>query len=515
MRRITALIAALLTLALLASCGGSGQSAPGTGGAGPTRPELNVGYTVVPLLNIDPAKSSSMTESNFEALVVETLVKVDQKGQPQPLLADSWKLSDDQLTWTFNLHKGIKFQDGTPFNADAVKYTFDRILDKATAAPFANNLAFLESVTVKDENTVAFKTKKPYAPMLSMLSSGALAIVSPTAAKEQGLDKFSTHPVGTGPYKVESFVPKQPLVVLANDEYWGTKPSFTKITVKSIPEESAATAALLNGEVDMIWRMPLSQVDALKGQAQVQLLHDPAYTIEYIGFNVTKAPLDKKEVRQAIAQAVDVKQIVQDGMFGYGTLTTGPIGPTVWGFDPNIKGYDYNPEQAKQKLQAAGVTLPLKLTYLIWADAEKERVAQILQDQLKKAGIELTIDKRDFGTFLKEAAAGNDQLFTLTWANSTGDVDFNFLSFDSGTVGRTNFAFYKSEKFDQLNAQQRATVDVKARQQVVSQALQLLKDDAPWIGLATQEWLVAVRKNVQNFKIYPSGNFYLEGVTKS
>ncbi|MDB4444240.1 ABC transporter substrate-binding protein, partial [bacterium] len=205
--------------------------------------------------SLDPQFVTDVPTSRVVMHIHQTLVYPDTELNPQPALAESWTISDDKLTWTFKLQKGVKFHDGTPFNAQAVKFTFDRMMDPATGSPRKSTTVALKEVKVIDDHTVAFTTKKPFAPILAQLGAYNLAILSPAAVKKWG-KKYNEHPSGTGPFKLESWTPGEKMVLVRNDDFRGEKPYIDKLEIRIVPEDSSRVMLLLSGGVDVIASVP-------------------------------------------------------------------------------------------------------------------------------------------------------------------------------------------------------------------------------------------------------------------
>ena len=476
---------------------------------------LRIGYAVTPLNTLDPHQANSMTEGNFMAMPLETLVRLDAEGAPIPHLAESWSLADDDVTWTFELRQGVIFHDGTPFNAEAVKFTFERLLDPETAAPARGEFAVIEEVEVIDEHTVQIRTREPHAPFISTLAHYGSNIVSPAAVEAAADGDFGSRPVGTGAFKVERFVPGDGSIDLVrNDDYWAEVPQVSRVTVRHFPEEAGATAALLANEIDMIFRLPVTQVPVVEQVGGAEVLTAPAFTTMYLGFNTEREPFDNPEVRRALSHAVDVEAIHRDVLQDMAVMHPGPIGPSMFGFDETLSGPEYNPELARELLTEQGVE-DLTIHYMVWEVGELVRMAELLQDQLARVGVTLDIDVWEWTGFISATAEGSMDMFYLTWSNSTGDADIALSSqFTCEQVGSRNRARYCSAEYDELAMSQRTEMDPEARSGAISDALHHLVDDAPWVWLGSQMWVVGVRDSIHGFEIHPSGNFYITGVEK-
>jgi peptide/nickel transport system substrate-binding protein len=251
-----------------------------------------------PILTND-TQSSAITDQVYETLFTR---KGDNFGEVVPLLAESYETPDDN-TWVIKLKKGIKFHDGTPFNAQAVVFTFQRIVDPKTAAPRASILKAMESVEAKDDYTVVLKTKKPYGAMLACLAHTNTSIVSPAAVEKYG--SVMNNPVGTGPFVFDSRVPGDNVVLKANPDYWQGKPKLDKFVMKVVPEISSIIAMLETGEVDFMVDIPPEQLARLKANPDVISVLKQGTRINYLGFNHEVKELKDIKVRQAIAHAVD------------------------------------------------------------------------------------------------------------------------------------------------------------------------------------------------------------------
>jgi peptide/nickel transport system substrate-binding protein len=304
-------------------------------------------------LTLDPQFVTDVPTSRMVMQIHQTLVYPNLEGKTQPVLAESWSVSDDSLTWTFKLRKGVSFHDGTAFNAEAVKYTFDRIKDPEIGSPRKSTAKIIKEVKVIDEYTVAFLTSKPFAPFLAQLSAYNLAIMSPTAAKKWG-KKYSEHPAGTGPFKLESWTPGEKIVMARNEQHWGDKTLVDKLEVRIVPEDSSRVMLLLSGEVDVIASVPPIMLPRLKKSKDVKIIQKTGFRTIYIGLNNKVKPFDNLKVRQAVAHAINQELIVKGVLGGVGTIGGGFESPVIPGAHKNLSSYKYDPALAKKMLTEAG-----------------------------------------------------------------------------------------------------------------------------------------------------------------
>lgn len=501
-RTLVALIAAIAMTALAATAAAVPDKA---GVAGRTAAnDLRIGYPTAPVSTLDPAKIAVLQGGNFGSLIFESLVRLDTQGDPQPFLATSWSLSRDRLVWTFQLRRNVRFHDGTAFNAEAVKYTLERVLDPATASPLGGSLSAIDTVTAVRSHTVAIRTKRPYAPLLSALSYVPAFIVSPNAAREAGLSGFGLRPVGTGPYQVTTFSTTGNISLVRNPRYWGARPKLNSINVQFFQEESTLVSSLLAGNTHVGWLLSPAQLPVLRASSRVKAVVGTGYTIAYLGFNTNKPPFNRPVVRQAVAHAIDLDAILKNVLQGGGLKTAGPMGPAVFGFNPKHKPHVYDPARARKILSDVGIS-NLEIKLYIPIDATRERIATVMQQQLKLAGIDLNIVVQPFGAFLADVTAGKEDMFALQWSNGTGDADFTFNAFQTGSP--VNFTRISNPALDRLIAKQKTQFDPKERIKTIWQALNVIKQQTPWVPTYTVRYIIGVGDSVSGFRPVPGGYF--------
>jgi peptide/nickel transport system substrate-binding protein len=442
--------------------------------------------------------------------MVETLVELTPKGEIVPKLAEKWEVSADATEFTLRLKRGIKFHDGQPFNAEAVKINFDRRLDPKAATKFGFLVAQIASVTVVDEYKVKFKTKVPFAPMLSYLTHTANGIQSPAALKKSW-DNPVTMPIGSGPFIFKEWVPGTKVVMVQNNNYWGKKPALSEVTFRVIPDDASRLVALETGEVHAAVRIPPFDIPRLQTNPKITILRTPSMRTMFVGFNCLKEPFTDKRVRQALNYAVNKETILKDLLAGVGRVSDAPISPGIFGYAP-IKTYEYNIEKAKAMLAEAGFPEGFETTLhpavgRYYMDAS---VATAVVVDLLKVGVKAEIKSMEWGTYLpfilseKEVAEHN--LYILGWQTVTGDADFGLFSlFHSGEWPKKGMAasFYKNEKVDQLLELARGSTNPKERMRLYKEAMTLIVDDAPWIFLYSEVQVTGVRANVKGMIVHP------------
>ncbi|WEG13125.1 glutathione ABC transporter substrate-binding protein [Pullulanibacillus sp. KACC 23026] len=511
---IIKLLAVVFVLGLILSgCSSStstSSNASGSNSASKNAPqEITYGQTSK-VVGLSPIMTNDSVSQNVINQIYETLFRRDSKtNKIEPLLATGYD-NPDKLTWVIHLRKGVKFQDGTPFNAEAVKYDFDKFRDPKTGAPRGSLLAAITSVTVKDDYTVVLKTAKPYGPMLADLSHGNAAIVSPTADKKQDLMK---NPVGTGPFMLKEWVPGDHVTLVKNPNYWGKAPKLDKVTFKVVPDENTAISMLQTGQIDFLDSIPAEQWDHVKSLNNVTTVKKAGTPISYLAFNTQRAPMNDLAFRQAVSYAIDRDAYVKQ-LNGLGTKSNSIIGPMVSGYDPSVEkeGYNYDPAKAKKLIDQNGWK-GKTINMLVANTPSYMQMAQIVQADLKKVGLNVKMTTMEWGTFLDVSRKGNFDITFLGWTNSTADgSELLYPNLATDNIGTSNIPRYSNKQFDDLVNQSRYSVDQDVRNKALNEANEIAIKDAPWVVMDDSDVSLAYNKNIQGLEVSPEGNWYLNNV---
>lgn len=529
------------TLALvLAACAGGDDSEEATN-SGDTETNTDSGKTeentatggdlIIAELSdassLDPHGSNDVPSSNVQSNLYETLVVRDANGELAPGLAESWT-QVDELTWEFKLKQGVTFHDGEAFNAEAVKASFDRLLDPVVASPRAFLFEMVTEVKVIDENTVQFVTEYPFSPLLAHLTHNGGGIISPKsieadyAAIEADSSVIAgsvigTNPVGTGPFKFENWTPGTEIKLVKNTEYHGTPASIDSVTFKVVPEGATRVAELQSGFAHIIGTVDPAQVANVNSFDGASVLETATSSLTYLGFNTKKAPFDDPKVRQAISTAIDRDSLIQGIFEGYGIPAISPLSPGIFGYTEDVTSMAYNIEEAKALLAESNHPDGFKTT--IWTNDNpvRQQVAIVLQEALKELNITATIEVMEFGSYLEKTAAGEHDMFILGWSNSTGDADYGlyalFHSSQHGDPG--NRSFFSNEKVDELLDKGRREADQSAREAIYKEALQLISDESPMAFVLHPSNLAGVSDKVSGFKVGSDSIYQLRDVKLS
>ena len=467
---------------LLSACGrtGGGQSpSPGTPKQGGTlrvaqESELNT---------LDPLKSALRVERSIFYNMYESLVGIDQGLNIQPLLATRWETPDPK-TYVFTLRSGVKFHDGTEFNAAAVKFNIDRILT-APASPRKSELASVQSVEVRDPSTVVVHLKNPDASLLSQLVDRAGMILSPTAIQKAGAD-LGRNPLGagTGPFQFVEWKRDDHLTLKKNTSYWKSGiPYLDEVIFRPITNDDARTAALRTGDIDVARTIAFKDVPSVKSDSNFIYKSVPGLGFEGVWLNRGAAPFSDPAKAKAVAMAIDRAAIVKNVFFNVGSVAHGPIPPTSWAFDPSEKIYDLaDPDRAKAT--ATGFSFTLKTRnrpdHIQWAT--------LIKDQLAKAGITTNLQTEEFGQLQEETAAHNFQASLLGWSGRI-DPDGNMFS-QYHTGAGLNYGQYSNPPVDKLLENGRIESDQAKRKQLYQDAQKTIVSDVPYVfiyhGVAEQ-----------------------------
>ena len=498
--------------------------------AAPATPQpagtLVVGLVAEPV-NLDPPQVTDLNSNRVGRRIVEQLVMFpDESTQIVPGLAESWTISKDGLQYTFKLRSGIKFHDGTPLNAEAVKFSIERQINpnhpayKLGKYPFANyNFGNVKAVEVLSDERVAFLLNEPRASFLAILTSGAASIVSPTAVMKWGPD-YPSHPVGTGPFRFASWDRGQRVVLEKNPSYWRYPVKVERVIYRPIVEDQARLTELLTGGLDLIVGVPADFVGQLEKNPKITLLKQVGAHVWYLGMNNQKKPFDDKRVRQALNYAVNKDAIVNDVLKGTGAPSKGPVLPGTWGADGALKAYPYDPDRAKKLLAEAGY--PNGFTTTLWVPESGSgmqapvAMSTVMQSNLKAVGVNVSLQTMEWGAYLAKLRTKEQDLFALSWMAGTEDPDmvmYPLLHSSQWTPVGPNRALYKNARFDTLLQQARLTTDQAKRAQLYKEAQRILIDDAPWVFVDHEIQIAALTKRVQGFKLHPSFDLRVETIS--
>ena len=474
---------------------------------------------------LDPEAVLNNTSGFVMATIYDGLIRYKPGTvEVEPGLAQSWDVSPDALTYTFHLRKGVKYHDGTPFNAQALIATLDRQLNKndpnyiGNSGPVQNLADFtygaVASYRAVDDNTVEFKMKEPSAALLASLAMVWNGVVSPTAAAKLGKE-FRNHPVGSGPFIFREWRQRDQVVLDANPDYWKGKPKVDRLVFKEYPDAQAALLALKRGEVQIMGDVATPVIASIRSDPSLVLLTQPGLAINGMAMPNDVPPFTDKRVRQALNYAVD-KEAIDKALFGgLATPMVSPLPEAQWGFDKTMTGYKYDPAKAKELLAAAGVQPGLKVELLAYSTPRGYNpagpdLAVALQGYFQKVGIEAEVRKLDIGAFLAQVRSGKYQgMFLSGFSGDNGDPD-NFMDslFNPKRMPVGDTSHYQNEAVGKLMEEAARLPDPEKRLALYKTIQRQIMDDAPWVFVNSVLQVRAARKEVKGFGLNPTQMFF-------
>ncbi|MFO7321922.1 MAG: ABC transporter substrate-binding protein [Chloroflexota bacterium] len=460
--------------------------------------------------NVDTLDPNVTTFSSVGIIMMQVfnpLVYQDPLGTFHPGLATAWEINEDATEYTFTLREGVTFHDGTPFNAEAVKFTFDRIADPETVSQLGISLLGpYQETEVIDDYTVVVRFSSPYAPFLNSVSTPYLAPTSPTAVETLGDDYGVTSVVGTGPFRLESYVPNSEVVLTRYEDYnWGSEElfgmsgpaNFERIVFRIIQEPATRLAALESGEVQFIDDVPELDVARLQEDPNFEVIQieQPGHGYSLM-MNVEREPTSELAVRRAIAHAINKEGLIEVVFNGYGTPGCSALTKVMFGYDPATCDYLlYDPELSRSILEEAGWVdsdgdgirerdgQPLQIQHWYRADSPLNvALATYMQAELAQVGIEMVLNGASQSGYFDAVRAGehNTQGWWDTWTDPDG---MRVLFHSSNADGGTNRNRYRSEQMDELLAAAASTANPDERAELYAQVQKLAADDAVMVYL--------------------------------
>ena len=470
--------------------------------------------------SLDAHVPSDSPSATVHSHIFETLYRWEPTGEIIPHLATGHEVSSDGLVWTISLRDDVVFHNGARLDASVVKGSMDRFLDPENGFPFTFLLTRVQEVEVVDDFTVQFTLGSPFAPFLAHLTHSGTAIVHPDVVAELG-DDHGANPVGTGPFRFESWDRGSRVDLVRFDGYWGDMPGVEGVSFVTVPEATTRVAMVETGEVDAarIFPQDVARVDA---NPNVTVYNVSGVRTIYIYFNQTMEPFSDVRVRRAINYAVNMEEIAEFVHGGTARPSDAAIAPGIFGYTP-VGAYPYDPERARQRLAEAGY--PDGFTTTLYSPTARYpldiQTSEAIQSQLAEVGINATIETLEWNSYLELTRRPVDEntitMAMLGWGTVTGDADYGLyaLFHSSQHAPAFNLGFYTNALVDDLLDEARSTDDNSLRQQLYADVLQILRDDAAWLFLYSEAQLVAVRDNVEGLVIHPTERLLAHAASKN
>ncbi len=472
--------------------------------------------------NLIPMLASDATSHQIAGLIYNGLVKYDRDLNLVGDLAESWDISEDGLTITFHLRKGVLWQDGKEFTAEDVLFGYRTIIDPKTPTAYAGDFLEVKNAEAVDPYTFRVVYKEPFAPALSSWTNLVVLPKHLLEGKDITKSSLTRKPVGMGPFRLAKWNTQEKIVLVANPDYFEGRPYLDRYIMRVIPDPATMFLELKSGGLDWMGLSPIQyqrQTDTPFFKENFKKYKYLSFSYTYLGYNLKNPLFKDKRVRQAISYAIDKEEIIRGVLLGYGTVATGPYKPDAWYYNPNVRRYPFDPEKAKSLLAEAG-----------WVDRDgdgwldrdgrrfsftvitnqgnslRDKTAQIIQFRLKKIGIEMKIrqiewtafinefiDKRRFEAVILGWTLGQDpDIYDIWHSSKTGEKELNFIG-------------YKNKEVDDLLIKGRRTFDRKERKKIYDRIQEILAEDQPYTFLYVPMALPVIHKRFKGIDPAPAG----------
>ncbi|WCG84455.1 glutathione ABC transporter substrate-binding protein GsiB [Pectobacterium sp. A5351] len=468
--------------------------------------------------SLDPYDANDSLSQTVAKSFYQGLFGFDKDMKLVNVLADSYDVSSDGLTYTVKLHPGVKFHDGSAFNAVAVKVNLDRVSNPDNRLKRYNLFKMIEKTDVVDDLTVKITLKTPFSAFVNNLAHPAAVMISPAALTQYGKE-IGFHPVGTGPYRFVTWNQTDFVKVEKFSGYWKAGlPKLDSITWRPVVDNNTRAALLQTGEAQFAYPIPFEQAKVLEKNDKLALVASPSILHRYISMNVTQKPFDNPKVRQALNYAINKEALIKVAFSGYATPAEGPL-PGSIDYSVKYQPWPYDPAKARELLKEAGY--PDGFTTTLWSShnhSTAQKVLQFTQQQLAQVGVKVQVTAMDAGQRAAEVEGKGVKetgvrLFYTGWSASTGEADWALsplFATASWPPAQFNTAFYSNPQVDVDLANALKTTDRTEKQKLYQDAQDKIWADAPWIFLATERLVSANSKKLTGFYVMPDTLFSFE-----
>ncbi len=452
---------------------------------------------------LDPRHATDVSSAQVTHLVYASLLEWDANLNIVPVLATSIENPDDQ-TYVFNLRDDVYFHDGVKLTSADVKYTYDTLRDPDFGA---RNIGFyrdIVSIDAPDDYTVVMTLEQPNAPFLYYLNVG---IVPKHYAEEHGSDQIAQHPIGAGAFVFEEWRTGEFIHLSANPDYFGGAPSIAEVRIRPIPDPITRTIELETGGVHVIDLIDELDVERLEMDAAVDVMRQPGTGFDYIFMHTQRPPFDDVRVRQAIAYLVPRQELLDSLMYGIGLVAYTPIIPQSWAHEPDVERFDFDVERARALLSEAGYSDGFDMVLEV-SSAPRRQIAEVLQQEFARVGINVTIREREWGSIYADILEGLVDVFIGGWRAQTDPDRGLYRQFhsDNWIPAGANRQEYKNERVDELLAAARTTPDFEVRRELYSEAQKIIVEEASYVYIFYPETVSAKSPRLQDFEY--DGYFY-------
>jgi peptide/nickel transport system substrate-binding protein len=468
--------------------------------------------------NLDPRIGTDAQSERIHSLLFSGLVERDAQMNIRPDLAESWDQPDPQ-TYVFHLRRGVQFHDGRPLTSADVKFTFDSVMQGAISTPKRSAFRVVRAVEAPDPQTVIFHLAEPYASFLWNVARPAIGIVPSGSGPE-----FSAHPIGSGPFRFVGARQDDEVMLERDPRYFRSPPKVARVRFRIVPDAVVRALELRKGSADLeVDSLTPDMVSVLGKYQDVEVAEQPGTVYSYLGVNFDDPALARREVRQALAFAIDRETIIHFLLRGEARAADGVLPPNSWAYEPNVARYPYDPARAEQLLDAAGFPrrpelggMRLHLVLKTSTDEAPRTLGAVLQEQWRRVGVDLELRSEELATLFADVNAGNFQLTYLRWVGGNNDPDFFEFVFSSRRMppNGSNRGHYRNARLDALIDQARVESSQQRRRELFSEVQKIVAEDLPYLNLWFTDTISVHRRRVENISLTPSGDYdFLTEVT--
>ncbi|MFM0052148.1 glutathione ABC transporter substrate-binding protein GsiB [Caballeronia grimmiae] len=470
---------------------------------------------------LDPYDANDTLSQAVSKSFYQGLFGFDKDMRIQNVLATSYEASPDAKVYTIHLRQGVKFHDGTDFNGDAVKASFDRVIDPANKLKRYNLFNKIEKTEVLDPYTVRVTLKIPFSAFINVLAHPSAVMISPAALQKYGKE-IAFHPVGTGPFEFVEWKQTDDLKVKKFAGYW--KKGYPKIDMidwKPVVDNNTRAALMQTGEADFAFQVPFEQAATLKSSPKVDLIAAPSIIQRYISMNMGQKPFDNPKVREALNYAINKEALVKVAFAGYAMPSEGVV-PQGVDYATKLGPWKYDPAKARQLLKEAGYPNGFETT--LWSGynhTTAQKIIQFVQQQLGQVGVKASVEALEAGQRVQRVDSAPDpatapvRMYYIGWSSSTGEADWAIsplLASSSMPPKLSNTAYYKNENVDADLQKALATTDRNEKAALYADAQKRIWADAPWIFLVTEKVVYARSKRLSGAYVMPDGSFNFDDI---
>lgn len=479
---------------------------------------------------LDPHTVTAVNDFRILMNLYDGLVRyADGSLEVEPALAESWQISEDGTTYTFELRDGVQFHDGSDFDAEAVVWNFERMLNEdhplhEETGPFPLSFFFsaIEDVTALDRLTVEFTLDEPYAPFLSNLAYPTGLIVSPEAVEQHG-DEFGRNPSGTGPFTFTEWRANERVVAERNADYWDGAPELEAVVFRPITDANTRVAEMLSGGIDVMVEVPPTAIAQFRTD-EFDIVEQAGPHVWFLILNMREGPFTDKRVRQAANYAIDKRSLTEDVLEGTAEIAAGPTPPAfAWAYNEDLQPYPHDPDRARELIAEAGAE-GAELTFYVTEGGsgmlDPVPMGTAIQADLEAVGFDVTIETYEWNTFLgrvNPGLEGEADMAQMAWMTNDPDT-LPFLTLRSEAFpddGGFNSGYYSNPEVDELLEAARRATDQDERAELYKRMQEIVQEDAPWVFVANWVQNAVTSDRVANFDLQPSFFLLLHDVVKN